>query len=252
MKANLCRGPVLITKGPYKGRIGYYDDVDFDEKLIIYPNLPFLCSDYFKVRKSAATSVISSMCLVNRWNEIDHALFENYAKGALSLEEENALLHERILCSDILTDRYLHSIQKLQEQCKPDIFISHSSLDLVFSRAIATDLMDEGFSVFLDDWSIGIGERIFERISTGLHECKALIMIISKSYLESVCCKDEWSAFYGKALHDKSCVIYPIIIDDSVPPTLISQIKYLRFDKYENSACLSTLLSALHKQFSIK
>lgn len=49
MKANLCRGPVLITKGPYKGRIGYYDDVDFDEKLIIYPNLPFLCSDYLKL-----------------------------------------------------------------------------------------------------------------------------------------------------------------------------------------------------------
>ena len=47
-------------------------------------------------------------------------------------------------------------------------------------------------------------------------------MIISKDYLKSVCCTDEWGAFYGKALHDKSCVIYPIIIDDSAPPALIS------------------------------
>ena len=99
-------------------------------------------------------------------------------------------------------------------------------------------------------WSINIGERIFEKISTGLCESKALIMIISKDYLKSVCCTDEWGAFYGKVLHDKSCVIYPIIIDDSVPPALISQIKYLRFNDDEYTSALSTLLRSLRKQFS--
>ena len=99
-------------------------------------------------------------------------------------------------------------------------------------------------------WSINIGERIFEKISTGLCESKALIMIISKDYLKSVCCTDEWGAFYGKALHDKSCVIYPIIIDDSAPPALISQIKYLRFNGDEYASALSTLLRSLRKQFS--
>ena len=128
--------------------------------------------------------------------------------------------------------------------------ISVVSFGIYFSRAIATDLMDAGFSVFLDDWSINIGERIFEKISTGLCESKALIMIISKDYLKSVCCTDEWGAFYGKALHDKSCVIYPIIIDDSAPPALISQIKYLRFNDDEYTSALSTLLRSLRKQFS--
>lgn len=153
-------------------------------------------------------------------------------------------------CSDMLTARHLRSMQKFQDQNKTEVFISHSSVDLAFSRAIATDLMDAGFSVFLDDWSINIGERIFEKISTGLCESKALIMIISKDYLKSVCCTDEWGAFYGKALHDKSCVIYPIIIDDSAPPALISQIKYLRFNGDEYASALSTLLRSLRKQFS--
>lgn len=148
------------------------------------------------------------------------------------------------------TARHLRSMQKFQDQNKTEVFISHSSVDLAFSRAIATDLMDAGFSVFLDDWSINIGERIFEKISTGLCESKALIMIISKDYLKSVCCTDEWGAFYGKALHDKSCVIYPIIIDDSAPPALISQIKYLRFNGDEYASALSTLLRSLRKQFS--
>lgn len=100
------------------------------------------------------------------------------------------------------------------------------------------------------NYDSNIGERIFEKISTGLCESKALIMIISKDYLKSVCCTDEWGAFYGKALHDKSCVIYPIIIDDSVPPALISQIKYLRFNDDEYTSALSTLLRSLRKQFS--
>ena len=160
------------------------------------------------------------------------------------------LLHERVFCSDMLTARHLRSMQKFQDQNKTEVFISHSSVDLAFSRAIATDLMDAGFSAFLDDWSINIGERIFEKISTGLCESKALIMIISKDYLKSECCTDEWSAFYGKALHDKSCVIYPIIIDDSAPPALISQIKYLRFNGDEYASALSTLLRSLRKQFS--
>lgn len=175
---------------------------------------------------------------------------KNCSLEHLPAEEEIMLLHERVFCSDMLTARHLRSMQKFQDQNKTEVFISHSSVDLAFSRAIATDLMDAGFSVFLDDWSINIGERIFEKISTGLCESKALIMIISKDYLKSVCCTDEWGAFYGKALHDKSCVIYPIIIDDSAPPALISQIKYLRFNGDEYASALSTLLRSLRKQFS--
>lgn len=250
MENDLYYGPVLITKGPHKGEIGYYDDTDIDGKLIVYPDMPIHCTDYYKVSKSVATSVIPTKRLADRWGEIDQKLYENCVKENLLPEEEIALLHERILCSDMLTARHLNSIQKVQNQDKTDIFLSHSSKDLAFSRAIATDLMDAGFSVFLDDWSIDIGERIFEKISMGLHESKALIMIISKDYLESVCCKDEWGSFYGKALHDKSCIIYPIIIDDSAPPTLISQIKYLRFNGDEYSSGLSTLLKSLAKQFN--
>ena len=39
-------------------------------------------------------------------------------------------------------------------------------------------------------------------------------------------------------------------VDDSVPPALISQIKYLRFNDDEYTSALSTLLRSLRKQFS--
>ena len=249
MERNLSYGPVLITKGSHKGKIGYYDD-DADDKLIIYPNIPIYCTDYYKVGKSAATSVIPMKSLAERLAKIDHELFKNCYGEKLPSKEEIALLRERIFCSDLLAERHLRAMQKFQDQDKVEVFISHSSADLTFSRAIATDLMDAGFSTFLDDWSISIGDRIFEKISTGLCESKALIMVISRDYLKSVCCSDEWSAFYGKALHDRSCMIYPIIIDDSDPPALISQIKYLRFTEGEYASALSKLLKALERQFT--
>ena len=250
MERNLNYGPVLITKGLHKGKIGYYDDTDADGKLIIYPNIPIYCTGYYKVGKTAATSVIPTKRLAERLDEIDHEIFESCCLDNLMPKEKIALLHERILCSDVLTERHLRSMQRFQEQDKIEVFISHSSADLAFSRAIATDLMDAGFSTFLDDWSISIGDRIFEKISTGLRDSKALIMVISEDYLKSVCCSDEWSAFYGKALRDRSCVIYPIIIDDSAPPALIFQIKYLRFNGDGYESALSALLKSLERQFA--
>ena len=248
----MIEGTSVAKNGAFK-RIyasSFYYDSDMDGKLIIYPNVPIYCSAYYKVSQSVATSVIPTAYLAERLSDIDHELYKNCSLEHLPAEEEIMLLHERVFCSDMLTARHLRSMQKFQYQNKTEVFISHSSVDVAFSRAIATDLMDAGFSVFLDDWSINIGERIFEKISTGLCESKALIMIISKDYLKSVCCTDEWGAFYGKALHDKSCVIYPIIIDDSAPPALISQIKYLRFNGDEYASALSTLLRSLRKQFS--
>ena len=51
MKKELSYGPVLITKGPYRGQIGYFDDTDTDGKLIVCPNTPIHCIGYYKVSK---------------------------------------------------------------------------------------------------------------------------------------------------------------------------------------------------------
>lgn len=104
---------------------------------------------------------------------IDQELFENCATENLLPEEEIMLLHERILCSDMLTERHLRSMQRFQNQDKVKVFISHSSIDLAFSRAIATDLRMQVLCVF-GDWSINIGERIFEKTAQDYPKVKRL------------------------------------------------------------------------------
>lgn len=245
-------GPILVTKGPNKGRIGIYDDEDVSNPnyLIIYPNVPTFCKNYYTVKQSAVTSVIPTERIAKRWEEIEHVLYCDCFENTLNSEETINLLHERILCSDLLNERYLHAIESIQEPMHNNVFISHSSTDSIIARSIATDLMDAGYSVFLDDWSIDVGDRIFEKINQGLENSSGLIMIISQSYLQSICCNDEWSSFYNKSLHTKNCRVYPIIIDESNPPVLLNQIKYLRFDRENYSIGLSSLLKALKKQFT--
>lgn len=250
MDEDLEYGPILITKGPLKGHIGYYDDDDDDEKLIVYPRIPIYCSRCYLINRKYATSVIPTNCIAQRWYELDNIISQSECGIIdLSTEEYLDLLHERIFCTDLLNDRHFKAMQKVEKQEHNSIFISHSSKDMVFSRGLATDLLDAGYAVFLDDWSINISDRIFEKINDGLNESTAFIMILSRDYLESVCCKDEWGAFYGKALHNKNCRIYPVILDDSEPPALLSQIKYLKFTDDNYTYNLSLLLKALYKQF---
>ena len=117
-KKKIIHGPVLIIKGCHKGKVGYYDDEDEDDNLIIYPDMPIHCTAWYTVSRTAATSVIPTKRLAERVSEIDEELYKNSAMGHLLPKEEVALLHERILCSDLLTERYLNSIKKLQEQEK--------------------------------------------------------------------------------------------------------------------------------------
>lgn len=250
MYEDLEYGPVLITKGPMKGHIGYYDDDDEKNMIIFYPRGILYSNYYYLIKRSDVTSIIPNRIIVQRLSQLDQIVC-NDAYGIEKRTEEEIIdaLNERILCADLLSARYISALQHTFNQGKTNVFISHSSKDIVFSKGLATDLLEAGLSVFLDEWSIDIGDRIFDKINEGLSESTAFIMILSQNYLKSACCNDEWGAFYGKLLHNENCRIYPVIIDDSEPPALLSQIKYLKFTDSNYADNLSLLLKALHKQF---
>ena len=88
-------GPILIRRGPYKGRIGYYDDTDMDDRLIVYPNVPTYCSGYYKVSQSAATAVIPTTCLAERLSDIDRELYKNCSLK-VSVKPPHVLSMERL------------------------------------------------------------------------------------------------------------------------------------------------------------
>ena len=259
MENELEYGPVLVTKGKYKGRIIFYDDDD-GQMAIVYPNIPAICGSYSMIRRTSISPEISTDYLMWRVEELG-TLLAKYSRGLkpeISAKGAFEIMHEKMLCDGLLTDRYIHSVQKLTKREHSNVFISHATRDLACASGIAVDLMRVGFSVFLDDWSINVGDRIFDKINKGLEESTALVMIISRDYLFSVCCNDEWSAFYRKMLHNDKCRLYPIIIDDSDPPPLLSQIKYLRINEedpdsmLESSIQMEKLIQSIRDQFETR
>ena len=92
---------------------------------------------------------------------------------------------------------------------------------------IASDLKLAKFGVYLDLWDLELGHSIPGWIGNGLDDADALIILVSKAYLESAFCTDEWQAYYMKYNRSGRPII-PIILDDSEPPTILSGRKYFR------------------------
>ena len=237
-------GEVLIKNGKYKGKIGCYDD-DEGSKAIVYFGDPLLTDNYDRIKYSYLTNIVPTIALVKNINELFYKIAES-----ISTYEKYNYLQELNYCSDLLNNRYLEAMNKVMNSKNTQIFISYSRQDETYAKGLATDLIHEGYSVFLDQWSIDLGENIMSRISDGINGSDVLIMIISNSYLNSIFCNEEWTAFYMKFAKNRNNVIYPIILDESNPPDILAARKYLRISPekgYDYFDCLKDLLKALKK-----
>lgn len=245
---DLKYGEVIVLKGKYKGRIGYLDD-ESDEyrKGVVYWGDPLLSRDhYVLINKSWLSNNVSTFDMINRMRELhsEIALLRIYRSDYYSCTQ---LLSELLYVSNLLTSRYIN-ITYLQKEKDMMVFISHATNDMEFSRALASDIMNLGYSVFLDDWSIDLGDNIINKINEGLDKASILIPIISKDFIGSVFCLDEWTSFYMRYAKTRKNSILPIIIDDSDIPALMSAIKYCRvLDGYSYRNCLDQLIKVLKK-----
>lgn len=240
-------GPVLITMGEHKGRIGIYDDESYERGqclAIVHFGSMSLPSDYEMIPFDCLSGSITTYNLVARIDEITRELWKR--KDDVIVQNEG--LHEIHLCSKLLEDRYINARERMKMKENHNIFISHASQDLHVARALATDLINDGFSVFLDDWSIDLGENIISRISESIEESNFLVMLISDDYLRSTYCSDEWTSFYMKYRKTRKNSMYSILLDEAEPPAILSAIKYARVRNLENyREAYNQLLKAIKK-----
>lgn len=65
------------------------------------------------------------------------------------------------------------------------VFISYSHNDKDFARRLAQLLKEEGLSVFIDEWKIGIGERIAKKLGEAIIGSNYFILIASPDSMTS-------------------------------------------------------------------
>lgn len=100
------------------------------------------------------------------------------------------------------------------------IFISHSSVDKPVARRLAKRLQSRGYSVWLDEKELRLGDPLSDTIATALSETPVLIALVSRHSISSRWVQFEINQAVERQIQGRARVI-PLRIDEvDVPPAL--------------------------------
>lgn len=234
-------GWVKIVDGPYKGRIGYYDDDD--KKAIVYwGSDDFTSNAYSLIDYQLLDNTITTMDLVTRMQGILNEI-TTLKYGKYNAKKHAELLSEYILADSLLSEKYNKA--RTENGIGELIFLSHSSKDKPFVKVLATDLKDAGYKPWLDEWQIKVGESIPRKINFALQECKYFVIVLSKNSTESKWVEEEFYATYGSIFDNSGKFILPVLLEECEVPYVLKHYKYANFlSDYQLG--LQELLNALN------
>jgi len=109
------------------------------------------------------------------------------------------------------------------------VFISHAHQNKAFAKRLAEGLQSVGVDVWVDEFSLKVGDNLMEKINEGLSKCDYLIVIMSKAYFESSWSRHEFSAFAAREMAGKTNPILPVLIEDCDIPAFLQDRVYLDF-----------------------
>ena len=109
------------------------------------------------------------------------------------------------------------------------IFVSYSHDDSEFASLLASQLVKHKAKVWIDQWELHVGDSIIDRIQNAIQGASALLVILSKSSVESEWCKKELSSGLLRELEEKRVVVLPVLIDDCEVPLFLRGKLYADF-----------------------
>lgn len=108
-------------------------------------------------------------------------------------------------------------------------FISYSNDDKEIATRIANALRATSHQVWYDDWEVGPGDSIVQKIEDGLAKNDTLIILISPASVQSKWVKLELSNALMRQLNGQDVKIVPILIKEAEFPEALKDIHYIDF-----------------------
>ena len=90
------------------------------------------------------------------------------------------------------------------------IFICHRHEDADQALRLATDLQNGGFSVWLDQWRINLGDSIIGKMNEGLAETGFLLLCLSSSQVTAPWMSREWYSALSRQLNGEDIRLIPV------------------------------------------
>lgn len=127
---------------------------------------------------------------------------------------------------------------------KKKLFLCHASEDKSFVRRLTADLNAEDLPCWVDEWEILVGDRIRERIETGLSDAAYLGLVLSPDSVRSKWVEMELDAALLHEVESRNVVVLPLLFRDCEVPLLLRAKHHADFRKDYDSG-LQSLLARL-------
>lgn len=133
----------------------------------------------------------------------------------------------------------------LNPQPSPVASLRHASEDKELGRQLARDLLAHGIEVFFDEWAIGPGDSICQRIDQGLGRCTHFIALLTPASLSKPWVNAEMDAAFVRKVegHARFIPLRADLAASQLPP-LLRALHSPTLDDY--AANLPRLVSAIH------
>lgn len=129
------------------------------------------------------------------------------------------------------------------------IFISYSHNDKDFVDTLASHLVKNKASVWIDRWELNIGDSIIQKVQEAIQDSSALLVVLSKSSTKSEWCKQEITSGLLKQLESKKVFVLPVLLEDCEIPLFLQDKLYADFRKNYDTG-LNAVLNGVAKYTS--
>src|SRR5574341_1478559 len=108
----------------------------------------------------------------------------------------------------------------------PTVFVSHHSADAALAERLAAELRADGNDVWLDRWSIDLGDSIVGRMNEGLESAAYLVLCCCQHGVTGPWIGREWMSALSRQLEDQSVKVLPVLFAGGRPPVILADIMY--------------------------
>ncbi|GAA4308014.1 hypothetical protein GCM10023086_26750 [Streptomyces venetus] len=109
-----------------------------------------------------------------------------------------------------------------------DAFVSYAYEDEPLAKTLAENLHRLGLDVWLDQWELAGGQRVASRLQDGLARAGAVVTVVSRHWVESGWCGEEFDAAVAAAVKRGQRLI-PILVGEVELPPFIASRLYIDF-----------------------
>jgi|GEM_PF-1360872 len=115
-----------------------------------------------------------------------------------------------------ISDRYVQGLS---------VFVSHASQDARIASRVAMGLKAFDYETWYDDWELLPGDSIVDRVEAAIAASDVLLVLLSKSSVNSKWVQRELSAGLSRQLSGKGVMVIPVLVEDCQIPDALADTK---------------------------